>query len=69
MSDKRVLKYIIRDLLSYALIIAAAAVGIYGFLWVVGWLVELISDHIPDWASFGSLMAICFGSLFRCVSR
>lgn len=69
MSDKSVLKYIIRDLLIYALIIAAAAVGIYGLLWVVGWLVELICDRVTGWAALGLLMVTCFGSLFRCVSR
>ena len=47
MNDKDILKYLALQLLIYAVQVVLAIVILFGGLWVLGWIAELIIEYVP----------------------
>lgn len=69
MSDKSFTKNVMLSLLIYSFLVALAIVAFFLVLWIIGWIGDSLSEHIPLCVSYSIFMLVCFGALFGSICR
>ena len=66
--DKVILKALLLTAVCYAGIIIAGTAVIFGVLYIIGWVAELLASRIPFWIIWAIFFTVCFGALFGAIS-